>query len=101
MLLSAAEYDIIYFVETYLRQDDISAKCVIGYHGIYDLFRYDRPSGFGGVAAVYFKRVLNPVHVSLSDHYRAIEAVCLDLKIVNCTRVVCIYRPPNSTIEYD
>ena len=101
MLLNAISYDIISFVETYLSNNDSSARFLAGCGDVYHLVRCDRTSRTGGGVAVYCKRFLNPVRLLVPDALSDVEAVCIDLKINHHIRILCIYRPPNSSSLYN
>ena len=64
------------------------------------MFRNDRINKTGGGVAVFCRRYLNPVQIILPDYLNEVEAICIDLKIHNNPRIVCIYRPPNCTNQY-
>ena len=101
MLLSHANYDVLSIVETYLSNSDTSAKCLVGSEGRYDLFRYDRDNRKGGGVAIFCERVLNPVRLNFPEDLRAVEAVCIELTVASRQRILCVYRPPICSNNYN
>ena len=68
----------------------------------YDLFRKDRPDGYGGVA-VFLRNTLKVVSFDLPPIYSSLECVAFDvvLSTTSCHRFICFYNPPSCVNSVD
>ena len=99
-ILSSAEFCMLLFVETFLARADTSAKCLVGSNELYTLFRCDRNDRTGGGVAIFCRHDLNPAQIVIPENLSTVEAICVNLKIHSHPRILCIYRPPNCTLQY-
>ena len=85
-LLQSSDFDVIFVTESWLRHDFPDSLLLS--NTAYDLFRKDRPDGYGGVAVVSFD--LLPIYSSL-------ERVAFDLvySTASCYLFICFYNPPS------
>ena len=96
LLLTAAEYDVIFVTETWLREDIPDALLVQGSN--YSVHRCDR-IGLGGGVAVFIKSSLKAVPVTLPEIAEGAEFVCLDVFLGGGIgfRFLAVYFPPAAT----
>ncbi len=93
-LLSSLQYDVIAFTETFLSGQDPDSLLLSGVGSDYHLFRSDRACGRGGGVALFCRHRINPVSVSVPNHFSDCECVAVDIHSGSSYRVVCAYRPP-------
>lgn len=105
-LLSSAEYDIVFIVETWMTSNvQSSLICPPGY----DILRVDRTGKKGGGIVTLYKSKYSVINIDIdkskytvnnSDNNESttIESICLDLlpsKSQPRLRFLCVYSPPN------
>ena len=110
--LSAADYDIVFIVETWMTQaTESSLVCPPGY----DIIREDRIGKRGGGIIVLYKSDYSIINIDVDkseytvnntdkSNTPIIESICLDLlphKSQSRIRFVCIYSPPDLSHKKD
>ena len=91
-LLYCGKYDILCVTETWLH-DGVNSG-LLDPLCRFNIIMKDRDSGYGGVA-VFVKRDIRLVDITVDTVYESLELVCFDVYVGKCKiRFFVIYRPP-------
>ncbi len=98
-VLASLEFELLMFTETFLTAGDPDSLLLSSASKDYYLFRCDRSSGRGGGVALFCRRHTNPVRLPVPSLFSKCECLAIDLHGALSYRIICTYRPPNSTAD--